>query len=195
MGLNKESIQAIKDRADIVQIVGERVHLAPAGAQFKGLCPFHSEKTPSFTVNPQRRMFHCFGCGAGGSVIDFVMTYERLEFAEAATQLAERLGIALGRSVAPGQARALDALELARQFYRDNLLKRPEGEVARRYLRERHFGEELWEAFSLGFALDDEANQENLPRISGKDTKPVLIVTADEEAMIDGLCRMTSNAP
>ena len=157
MGLNKEIIQAIKDRADIVQVVGERVHLTPSGAQFKGLCPFHSEKTPSFTVNPQRRMFHCFGCGQGGSVIDFVMAYERLEFGEAATQLAERLGIALGRGGAEGasQARALDALELARRFYRDNLMRRPEGEAARRYLRERHCTEALCERFSLGFALDD----------------------------------------
>jgi DNA primase len=156
MGLDKETIQAIKERADIVQVIGERVRLSPAGAQFKALCPFHSEKTPSFTVNPQRRMYHCFGCGAGGSVIDFVMAYERLSFAEAAAQLAERLGIALGQGGAPpGQARELEALEQARQFYRGNLVKRPEGEAARRYLGERHFGEETWEAFSVGFALDD----------------------------------------
>jgi DNA primase len=155
MALTKDIIQTIKDRADIVQIVGEKVRLIPAGHQFKGLCPFHAEKTPSFTVNPQRGFYHCFGCGAGGSAIDFVMAYERLPFAEAATLMAERLGIALPKSgAAPGAARSLEALEAARLFYRHNLVQRPEGEAARRYLLERNFGEEMWEAFSLGYALE-----------------------------------------
>jgi len=155
MALTKDIIQTIKDRADIVQIVGEKVRLIPVGYQFKGLCPFHAEKTPSFTVNPQRGFYHCFGCGAGGSAIDFVMAYERLAFAEAATLMAERLGITLPKSgAAPGASRSLEALETARQFYRHNLLERPEGEAARRYLRERNFGEEMWETFSLGYALE-----------------------------------------
>ena len=75
MGLTRETIQEIKARADIAQIVGDRVALTPSGGGFKGVCPFHPEKTPSFTVNPQRGIYHCFGCGEGGSVIDFVMAF------------------------------------------------------------------------------------------------------------------------
>ncbi|MCZ6552540.1 MAG: DNA primase [SAR324 cluster bacterium] len=155
MGLTRETIQEIKARADIAQIVGDRVALTPSGGGFKGLCPFHPEKTPSFTVNPQRGIYHCFGCGEGGSVIDFVMAFERLPFGEAAESLAERLGISLGSGKpAPPRHRDLEALEAARLYYRKNLLERPEGEIGRRYLLERRFGEEMWEAFSLGFALD-----------------------------------------
>ena len=71
MAFSRETVTAVKQQADIVQIIGEKVSLAPNGANFKGLCPFHSEKTPSFTVNPSRGMYHCFGCGTGGRVIDF----------------------------------------------------------------------------------------------------------------------------
>ena len=115
MALTREIIQEIKHRADIVQIVGERVALSPAGSNFKGLCPFHGEKTPSFIVNPERHMYHCFGCGAGGSVIDFVMAADGLEFGDAAELLAERLGIALprGRGEASGRQREAAALDAA----------------------------------------------------------------------------------
>ncbi len=155
MASSRDIAQAVKEGADIVQVIGERVALAPNGANFKGLCPFHSEKTPSFMVNPQRGMFHCFGCKAGGSVIDFVMAYERVPFAEALTSLAARLGIQTDRrdGAAPG-GRAAELLEKTREYYRDHLLRRPEAEAARAYLRGRGFGEEAWEAFRIGFALD-----------------------------------------
>ena len=145
----------IKDSADIVQIVGERVALTPAGANFKGLCPFHAEKTPSFMVNPSRRIYHCFGCNAGGSVVDFVMAFERLEFPEAVRVLAERLGIDPGQGRGGPRHEGLKALDLARSYYRDNLIKRPESEAARQYLKSRSLDETAWQAFGLGFAFDE----------------------------------------
>lgn len=155
MAFSRETVAAVKQQADIVQIVGEKVSLAPSGANFKGLCPFHSEKSPSFMVNPQRGMYHCFGCGAGGSVIDFLMAYENITFPEAVTTLAQRLGIALeqGAPSAPA-SRAQELLHEAEGVYHETLLHLPEGEPARRYLRARGFEEDAWAAFKMGYARD-----------------------------------------
>jgi DNA primase len=107
-------------------------------------------------VNPGKRMFHCFGCGAGGSVVDFVMRYERVEFPEAVRVLAERLGIALGddRGRSPDEP-ALRALLAAQEYYHEVLLTRPEGEPGREYLRGRNLDEGVWKRFGLGYAVDD----------------------------------------
>ena len=155
MAFSRETVAAVKQQADIVQIIGEKVSLAPSGSNFKGLCPFHSEKSPSFMVNPARGMYHCFGCGAGGSVIDFVMAFENVPFPEAVNTLAGRLGIALekGAPSAP-TGRALELLGEAEAYYHETLLSRPEGEPGRRYLRERGFEEAAWAAFKMGFARD-----------------------------------------
>lgn len=147
-------LSAIKDQADILQIVGEKVALTPAGANYKGLCPFHAEKTPSFMVNPARRMFHCFGCNAGGSVVDFVMAYERMDFGQALRTLAERLGLDPDRGRSGPKREGLKALELARRYYQDLLLTRPEAEAARTYLAGRSLDPAAWKAFALGYALD-----------------------------------------
>ncbi|HEX7928127.1 MAG TPA: DNA primase, partial [bacterium] len=156
MAFSREVLAAIKDQADILQIIGERVTLAPAGANWKGLCPFHNEKSPSFMVNPGRRMFHCFGCGAGGSVVDFVMRYERAEFPEAVRMLAERLGINVGsdRGRSPDEP-ALAALREAQGYYHDVLMTRQEGEPGRAYLRGRNLDEGVWKQFGLGYAVDE----------------------------------------
>jgi DNA primase len=145
----------VKERADILQIIGEKVALKPAGSSYKGLCPFHSEKTPSFTVNPSRRIFHCYGCNVGGSVVDFVMAYERLDFVQALRALAERLGLDPGRSRGGPKHEGLRALELARRYFGDNLLQLPEAEPAREYLKGRRFDEDAWRAFGLGYARND----------------------------------------
>jgi len=147
-------LAAIKDQADILKIIGDKVALTPSGANYKGLCPFHAEKTPSFMVNPSRRMFHCFGCNAGGSVVDFVMAYERMDFAQAVRVLAERLGLDPGPGRTP-KHEGLRALELARRHYQDNLLKLTEAEAARAYLRGRQLDEPAWKAFGLGYARDE----------------------------------------
>ena len=158
MAFSRETVAAVKQQADIVQIIGEKVSLAPNGANFKGLCPFHSEKTPSFMVNPSRGMYHCFGCGTGGSVIDFLMAYENMGFPEAVTTLAQRVGIVLEQGAGAASAgRARELLQEAEQYYHDTLLNRPEGEPARRYLRERGFEEQAWAAFKMGFVRSERA--------------------------------------
>jgi DNA primase len=156
VAFSKDIIAAVKDRADIVEVIGERVSLRPNGADYVGLCPFHGEKTPSFRVSPAWRTYHCFGCGAGGSVVDFVMAQERLSFPEAVRALAERFGVPLPDDHGPreGGSRSLEVLQAAEAYYRELLRRRPEGERARMYLRERGFEEADWEAFGLGWALD-----------------------------------------
>jgi len=93
--------EQILEKADIAEIVSQYVHLQPKSGRLFGLCPFHKEKTPSFTVNPERGFFHCFGCGKGGNVIDFVMEMETLTYAEARRVLAERLGIPIPKTLGP----------------------------------------------------------------------------------------------
>lgn len=153
MALSREAAAAVKQSADIVEIIGEKVSLKASGGNFKGLCPFHPEKTPSFTVNPQRGFYHCFGCGAGGSVIDFLMAAEHLSFQEALAKLAGRLNISLGDQPARAPVGgAPAALTESRKFYHDILMSGAKGEPARNYLRARGFEEEEWSSFGIGYA-------------------------------------------
>ncbi|MBI3540587.1 MAG: hypothetical protein HY073_00310 [Deltaproteobacteria bacterium] len=94
----QQELEQLRSRVDIVQVIGERIPLKKSGANFKGLCPFHAEKSPSFMVHPEKQIFRCFGCGAGGDVFSFLMKYEGVEFIEAVEQLAERFGIVLTKS-------------------------------------------------------------------------------------------------
>ncbi len=151
--MDAHTIALVKERADIAQIIAEHVQLRPSGQGYKGLCPFHQEKTPSFTVNVQRGFFHCFGCGKGGSVVDFVMARQGMEFGEALAWLAERVGVELK----PGQGgiRCVQALKLATEFYHQQLMHAAQGESFRAYLRSRGFEEADWSSFQLGAALND----------------------------------------
>ena len=126
-----ETLQAIRDRVSIVEVVSAYVSLKRAGRNHVGLCPFHTEKTPSFTVSDERGLFHCFGCGESGTVFTFVMKMERLEFLDAVTQLATRAGVALpdARQRRPRGAAARAAL--CRQRARRALLLRHAGERRR----------------------------------------------------------------
>ena len=122
-------IEDLKSHASIVQIVQERVPLRRAGVAWKGLCPFHGEKTPSFNVNEDRRTFKCFGCGAGGDVIKFIELYDKITFPEAVRQLAGRVGLTVpesedSREEAAGQRdreALLKAHEVAAAFFREQL--------------------------------------------------------------------------
>ena len=150
------SIQEIRSRGDIVAYVSRYVDLKQAGRNWKGLCPFHDEKTPSFNVNPDRQIFHCFGCQAGGDVIGFLMNHEGLTFPEAARQLAGELGIEIpeetgGRSDAGLSARLFEANQLAQDLYRESIAKEEAG-AARDYLTSRGFDGATCEAFGIGFA-------------------------------------------
>ncbi|MBN8729738.1 MAG: DNA primase [Acidobacteria bacterium] len=148
----------LKASIDIVRVVGEYVRLQKAGPNsYKGLCPFHTEKTPSFHVRPTHQWFHCFGCGKKGSAIDFVMEIEALSFWEACVQLAERYGIPLPKRNEPSDAEtkkragAYEAQEIAQKAYRAAYQSQA-GEQARAYVARRGVSAELQEEFGLGYA-------------------------------------------
>ena len=156
-GFTQQHLDEIRSRVDIVEIVGQVVKLKRAGENWKGLCPFHTEKTPSFTVNPKRNIYHCFGCGAGGDAFSFLMRQDRVAFPEAVRALAERAGVTLpdAGARAPEVDGKLEALRrvmtLAAEFYSASLWERG-GEKARAYLEQRGVDPEVARRFGLGYA-------------------------------------------
>ena len=164
----EKEIEEVRSRADIVEVIGGHVRLRRAGRNFVGLCPFHNEKTPSFSVNLERGFFHCFGCGAGGTIFDFLIKNEGLTFPEALQSLAKRYGISLpertadggpGRSPGNGdRASLLAANQVAAEFYASVLWNSSDGELARDYLKTRGITTETARAFMLGFAPQRAAN-------------------------------------
>jgi DNA primase len=156
----EEKISEIRSIADIVEVVAESVLLKKAGNNYFGLCPFHSEKTPSFSVNPDKQIFHCFGCGVGGNVFSFLMKQEGLTFPEAVRVLARRYGIEIPRRrMTAGEKRKLDEKEqfyainrVASEYYRRTLESGSGGGPARAYLEKRRFKTEVIADFNLGYA-------------------------------------------
>ena len=151
----------VKTQADIVRVVGEYVRLKKAGQNFTGLCPFHSEKTPSFAVHPVKQIYHCFGCGVGGDVFSFIMALEKCEFPEAVRLVAEKCGIPIPKRTprSPEEAqenRQRSALQEIHQqaaaFFQRHLHETPEGSIARAYLEDRGLDEKTMRAFALGYA-------------------------------------------
>src|SRR3984893_10890947 len=151
----------VKQQADIVRVVGEYVQLKKAGQNFRGLCPFHSEKTPSFNVHPTRQIYHCFGCGKGGDVFSFVMEMEKCEFPDAIRIVAEKCGIAIPRPKErspeerkENQQRAV-LVEMHREaqtFFVKQLTGTLEGKAARGDLEERGLRKDAIERFGIGYA-------------------------------------------
>ncbi len=154
-GFSSQILDEIRSRVDIVEIVGQSVNLKRAGEHWKGLCPFHSEKTPSFTVNPKRGIFHCFGCGVGGDAFGFLMRQDRLGFPEAVRTLAQRSGVELPTQRTPEVEGKLEGLRrvmtLAAQFYTDALWTK-DGAKARVYVESRGVDLEVARRFGLGYA-------------------------------------------
>ncbi len=165
MGLIAEDvIRSVIDRADIVETIGRYVALKKYGSNFKALCPFHNEKSPSFVVNPDKQIFHCFGCSVGGNVVSFVMRQERLEFPQAIRFLAEQMGIVIPESqedsLSPSKKIKDDIYkvnEWALQFFHDTLLtsRQPKAVAAREYLKNRGVDLETVKKFRLGFAPEE----------------------------------------
>ena len=152
-------IEEVRSRNDIVDVIGQYVHLTKKGSTYFGLCPFHNEKTGSFSVSPNKQMYYCFGCGAGGNVFTFMMQYENFTFGEAMEALADRAGVALPKQeYSAAQKREADKKqrlleinkEAARYFY--YMLRSPHGEVGMRYLTERKLTDETMHHFGLGYA-------------------------------------------
>lgn len=170
-----ETILEVKRSVDIHEIVSGYVPLKRAGASYKGLCPFHEEKTASFTVSPQRQTFHCFGCGKRGDAISFVMFRENVDYPEAIRILAGKVGISVkykeGGKEGIGRDDLYRALEWAQEYFRGLLLKAPEGEAARAFFAGRGVNDETSELFKLGYSMDSWDALLNRGRKAGFDDK------------------------
>ena len=160
--MQDNSTEQIKERLPIEQLVGQYVPLKKAGRIFKANCPFHSEKTPSFTVSPDRGVFKCFGCGKGGDIFDFVMEIEGLTFPEAVKLLADKAGVELpewkpqggssGASAGPNRSRIFELNSFVARLWNSVLVKHPKGEAARAYLTSRGVNTESIQVFQIGYA-------------------------------------------
>ena len=187
-----ETIEQIAAANDIVEVIGSYFPLKRAGANFKALCPFHQEKTPSFTVSPSRQTFHCFGCGVGGSVFRFVMDYEHVDFPSAVRKLAARCGITIvEKRGAADEERQYETrrtlLKLhaeAAEWFHENLVKREVGESARKYLKQRGITAEIAKRWQLGYAPDEWDAFGSWARARGYDARDLitsgLVRTKDE---------------
>jgi DNA primase len=159
----RETLEQIAAANDIVDVIGGYFPLKRAGSAFKALCPFHQEKSPSFTVSPQRQRYHCFGCSEGGSVFDFVAKYESVDFPTAARRLAERAGIRIVEEErSPGEDRELNTRkrllalhQQAAEWFHQLLLSSPDAKGAQNYLRKRGLNREIAERWKIGYALEE----------------------------------------
>lgn len=160
-GIPPTTLQQIRDAVDIVDVVSRYVSLSKTGQNFRGLCPFHNEKSPSFTVNSARQMFYCFGCGTGGDVFSFLMSRERFGFVEAVRELAQQANIEIPQSSMPrssqpdrDQRHTLERLHtLASTFFQQQLQNSSQGQSALKYLHNRGLTEETLQSFGVGYAL------------------------------------------
>jgi DNA primase len=177
----EDKVLEIKNAAEIVDIISEVVHLKKSGKNFLGLCPFHSEKTPSFSVSPQKQIFYCFGCGVGGNIFSFLMKHNGLSFPEAARTLARRYGIEIPKqSLTPQQKKRISEREgllninqQAKDFFCRVLGSKSAGKTAMTYLKKRGFSAEIIDRFQLGYA---PAGWDNLLNFFSKKGTPLALV-------------------
>jgi DNA primase len=152
-----DHIEEIKSKLDILDVVSEYVQLKQSGSNFRGLCPFHQEKTPSFFVSPDRQIYHCFGCGEGGDMFSFIQKIEGVDFPEALRILAEKAGVEIKRYDSHNtsqRTKLLDICELSAKFYHKILLESSSAEEARKYLEKRGISSQTITEFQLGFIPD-----------------------------------------
>jgi DNA primase len=159
MRISENKIEEIRSASNIVDIISEYVQLRKRGKNFTGLCPFHNEKTPSFTVSEDKQIYHCFGCHSGGNVFKFIMEYEKISFIESVQELAQRYGITIesGEEASSERQREQEILydlnTEAAIFFSDNLLKHSDGEIARDYFQKRKVKLQTMRKFGLGYSL------------------------------------------
>jgi DNA primase len=193
----QESIEAVLAATDIVDLIGSHLQLRRAGSSYKALCPFHPEKTPSFHVNPARNTFHCFGCGAGGSAIRFVMDYENVPFPEAVKRLAARAGIQLAadlddaeeESRARSRRRLVQLHQAIADWFHSLLTRDPAGAPARRYLETRGVSDATASEWKLGFAPEGTAAYRDWAQSHGFSAREMVaagILALRDEARPDG---------
>ena len=158
MRFSSDLLEEIRNHCDIVDIISEYVHLKPAGKGFKGLCPFHEEKTPSFMVSPEKQLFHCFGCGEGGNVFNFLMKYEKFSFFEAVKMLAKKSGVRLpadeekGNFLNKEKERLYKINSLVVNYYRECLFRTNQGKKVINYFKKRGINDTSVEKYRLGYA-------------------------------------------
>ncbi len=189
--IDRTTVERIKDAANIVEVVSEFVTLRRAGANYKGLCPFHNEKTPSFIVSPARGTCHCFGCGRGGNAVSFIMEHEQFTYPEALRWLAAKYGIEVVEKELTDKERQEQSQreamyiinEWARQYFEDTLHTHADGQaVGMQYLRGRGFRDDIIAAYHLGFSLRD---RRALPQRAIKEGYK------EEYLLLTGLCYKT----
>ena len=165
--ISEQTIEQIRGAADIVEVVSSYVELKKRGRNFFGLCPFHSEKSASFSVNQERQIYKCFGCGVGGGSINFIMEIENLDFVDSLRHLADQYGIQLEIDNIPGQSRdfvtqLMDIHEKTAMYYLKNL-ETDEGKTVLQHLLERGLTKETIQYFKLGYSIDSfDALKNNL---------------------------------
>lgn len=161
--MSDSQVEQVKAKVDIVEVIGERVSLKKAGRHFKGLCPFHSEKSPSFIVSPERQSFKCFGCQKGGDVFTFLEEYEGMSFLESLEMLAKRVGVTLESYRPTSQdekkKRLLTAMDLISEYYHFLLREHESGREARDYLKKRGITNESIQKFKIGWAPNSWRNE------------------------------------
>jgi len=203
VAIPSETIEQIAAANDIVEVIGSYFPLKRAGANFKALCPFHQEKTPSFMVSPSRQTFHCFGCGAGGSAFRFVMEYEHVDFPAAVRKLAVRAGITIveERGAADENRQYETRRKLlklhaeAAEWFHENLIKKEIGEPARKYLKQRGITAETAKRWQLGYAPDEWDAFGGWARTQGYEQRDLLtsgIIKAKDENQTSTLKPQTS---
>ena len=159
MRISENKIEEIRAAANIVDIISEFVPIKKRGKNYQGLCPFHNEKTPSFSVSDEKQIFYCFGCHAGGNVYKFLMNYEKISFVEAVQDVAKRVGISLeldeeaSSEKQSEQETLYDVNTVVAKYFSDNLLIRKEGEVAQNYFHNRKIKPQTMRTFGLGYAF------------------------------------------
>jgi len=158
----EDKISEIKNTVDIVDIISDVVTLKKTGKNYIGLCPFHSEKTPSFTVSPEKKIFHCFGCQAGGNAFTFIMKNEGISFPEAVRMIAAKCGIDIpAQRLSQGEKRKisereklLDINRQAKDYFYNILTNSATGKNAKEYLKKRKINKEIINGFALGYAQE-----------------------------------------
>ena len=192
MRLSSDLLEEIRNRCDIVDVISEYVHLKPAGKGFKGLCPFHGEKTPSFMVSPEKQLFHCFGCGEGGNVFNFLMKYEKFSFFEAVKMLAKKSGVAL--PVDEEKENFLDREKeklyilnnLVANYYRECLFRTNQGKKVINYFKKRGINNASVEKYRLGYAPSGWDTLNNFLKKKGYSYKELIKAGLIKKGKIEG---------
>ncbi|MCF6271044.1 MAG: DNA primase [Melioribacteraceae bacterium] len=189
MQIPEHQVEEIKTNTDIVDLVSTYVQLRKRGKNYIGLCPFHNEKTPSFTVSPEKQIYHCFGCHAGGNAYRFLMEYKNISFVESVQELAENLGIKIEQNAAPNSEEKSEFEELyeinivAAKYFSNNLLNSPNGEIARSYFKDRKIKPQTNKVFGLGYALpnwDSLLNHLKENKVNLSQAKDIGLIDAKE---------------